>query len=87
MAIVSRQANLSRPVFVKATKRTQRQEDSMAERDTTKQRHDQPGESAREKQTEAEKVEHEEEELDEALDETFPASDPVSPSRIDGPNN
>lgn len=28
-----------------------------------------------------------EEELDEALDETFPASDPVSPSRIDGPNN
>ncbi|UIJ71296.1 hypothetical protein [Aurantimonas sp. HBX-1] len=26
-----------------------------------------------------------EEELDEALDETFPASDPVSPSRIDGP--
>lgn len=27
----------------------------------------------------------EEEELDEALDETFPASDPISPSRIDGP--
>ncbi len=27
-----------------------------------------------------------EEELDEALDETFPASDPVSPSRIDGPH-
>ncbi|MEF2553635.1 hypothetical protein VQ042_20160 [Aurantimonas sp. A2-1-M11] len=27
----------------------------------------------------------EEEELDEALDETFPASDPVPPSRIDGP--
>jgi len=27
----------------------------------------------------------EDEELDEALDETFPASDPVSPSRIDGP--
>jgi hypothetical protein len=26
-----------------------------------------------------------EEELDEALDETFPASDPISPSRIDGP--
>lgn len=26
-------------------------------------------------------------ELDEALDETFPASDPISPSRIDGPNN
>ncbi|MAY29499.1 MAG: hypothetical protein ABJF67_13450 [Aurantimonas coralicida] len=26
-----------------------------------------------------------EEELDEALDETFPASDPVAPSRIDGP--
>ena len=27
----------------------------------------------------------EEEDLDEALDETFPASDPVSPSRIDRP--
>ncbi|MEX6506315.1 hypothetical protein [Jiella sp. M17.18] len=27
----------------------------------------------------------ENEELDEGLDETFPASDPVSPSRIDGP--
>lgn len=27
------------------------------------------------------------ENLDEALDETFPASDPISPSRIDGPNN
>lgn len=31
------------------------------------------------------KRDSEEEELDEALDETFPASDPVSPSRIDGP--
>ena len=30
---------------------------------------------------------HEDEELDEALDETFPASDPVSPSRIDGPTH
>ena len=30
---------------------------------------------------------HEEAELDEALDETFPASDPIAPSRIDGPNN
>lgn len=29
----------------------------------------------------------EEEELDEALDETFPASDPVSPSRIDRPGD
>ena len=27
----------------------------------------------------------EEEELDEALDDTFPASDPIAPSRIDGP--
>ena len=27
-----------------------------------------------------------EEELDEALEETFPASDPIAPSRIDGPN-
>lgn len=27
------------------------------------------------------------EEQDEALDESFPASDPPSPSRIDGPNN
>ncbi|RIX97952.1 hypothetical protein D3218_17870 [Aureimonas flava] len=26
-----------------------------------------------------------EEELDEALDDTFPASDPIAPSRIDGP--
>lgn len=29
----------------------------------------------------------EEEDLDYALEETFPASDPVSPSRIDGPGN
>ncbi|MCQ8780795.1 hypothetical protein [Mangrovibrevibacter kandeliae] len=29
----------------------------------------------------------EQEELDEALDDTFPASDPVEPSRVDGPNN
>ncbi|SMD11903.1 hypothetical protein SAMN06297251_13037 [Fulvimarina manganoxydans] len=28
-----------------------------------------------------------EEELDEALEETFPASDPIAPSRIDGPSN
>ncbi|KAB0682612.1 hypothetical protein [Aureimonas leprariae] len=28
-----------------------------------------------------------EEQLDEGLDETFPASDPIAPSRIDGPNN
>jgi hypothetical protein len=29
----------------------------------------------------------EEEDLDNAIDDTFPASDPVQPSRIDGPNN
>lgn len=29
----------------------------------------------------------EEEELDEALEETFPASDPIAPSRIDGPGD
>ncbi|GGD06548.1 hypothetical protein [Aureimonas glaciei] len=29
----------------------------------------------------------EEEDLDNAIDDTFPASDPVPPSRIDGPNN
>ena len=29
----------------------------------------------------------EDEALDEALEETFPTSDPISPSRIDGPNN
>ncbi|MCQ0989425.1 hypothetical protein [Jiella marina] len=29
----------------------------------------------------------EENELDEALDETFPASDPIAPSRIDGPSD
>jgi hypothetical protein len=29
----------------------------------------------------------EEESLDDAVDDTFPASDPVQPSRIDGPNN
>ncbi|WP_187289090.1 hypothetical protein [Fulvimarina pelagi] len=28
-----------------------------------------------------------ESEIDEALDETFPASDPIAPSRIDGPRN
>lgn len=28
-----------------------------------------------------------EERLDEAVDETFPASDPIAASRIDGPNN
>lgn len=28
-----------------------------------------------------------EEEVDVALDDTFPASDPISPSRIDGPKN
>ena len=28
-----------------------------------------------------------EERLDDAVDDTFPASDPVQPSRIDGPNN
>lgn len=28
-----------------------------------------------------------EEDLDNAVDDTFPASDPVQPSRIDGPNN
>lgn len=28
-----------------------------------------------------------EEQLDEGLDETFPASDPIAPSRIDGPGN
>lgn len=27
-----------------------------------------------------------EEDLDNAVEETFPASDPISPSRIDGPN-
>ena len=36
---------------------------------------------------ERDEAKHEEAELDEALDETFPASDPVSPSRIAGPNN
>jgi len=30
---------------------------------------------------------NEDEALDEALAETFPTSDPISPSRIDGPNN
>lgn len=29
----------------------------------------------------------EDEALDEALEETFPTSDPIAPSRIDGPNN
>ncbi|BDA82797.1 hypothetical protein Sa4125_03390 [Aureimonas sp. SA4125] len=28
-----------------------------------------------------------EEDLDNAIDDTFPASDPVPPSRIDGPND
>ena len=28
-----------------------------------------------------------EERLDDAVDDSFPASDPVQPSRIDGPNN
>lgn len=28
-----------------------------------------------------------EETVDEALDDTFPASDPVAPKHIDGPNN
>ena len=28
-----------------------------------------------------------EEDLDNAIDETFPASDPIAPSRIDGPGN
>ncbi|MCB8838424.1 hypothetical protein [Aurantimonas sp. VKM B-3413] len=38
--------------------------------------------------TEAERpADEDDEELDEALDETFPASDPVSPSRIDGPTD
>lgn len=36
---------------------------------------------------EVEKDKTDDAELDEALDETFPASDPVAPSRIDGPNN
>ncbi|WP_167591824.1 hypothetical protein [Jiella endophytica] len=36
---------------------------------------------------EVEKDKADDAELDEALDETFPASDPVAPSRIDGPNN
>ncbi|MER0238568.1 hypothetical protein [Fulvimarina sp. MAC8] len=30
---------------------------------------------------------YEESDIDEALDETFPASDPIAPSRIDGPGN
>ncbi len=59
----------------------------MADADTAKRRDDHAPDAALKKQTEAEKTEHQEEELDEALDETFPASDPVSPSRIDGPNN
>lgn len=59
----------------------------MADVDTTKDREEHSRRLPGERETEAEKSEHEEEELDEALDETFPASDPVSPSRIDGPNN
>ncbi|MBP0615985.1 hypothetical protein [Jiella mangrovi] len=38
-------------------------------------------------QAEIDRTRHEEAELDEALDESFPASDPITPSRIDGPNN
>ncbi|MCE7030746.1 hypothetical protein [Jiella avicenniae] len=57
----------------------------MAERDTSEREQDEAPEFGRAKRTEAEKREHDEEELDEALDETFPASDPVSPTRIDGP--
>lgn len=38
-----------------------------------------------EKHRESEEVS--EDELDEALEETFPASDPIAPSRIDGPSN
>lgn len=30
---------------------------------------------------------NEDERLDEALEETFPTSDPIAPSRIDGPGN
>ena len=59
----------------------------MADVDTTKQRDEHSSDDNRERETEAEKTQHEEEDLDEALDETFPASDPISPSRIDGPNN
>ncbi|WAP69914.1 hypothetical protein [Jiella pelagia] len=59
----------------------------MADVDTTKQRDEHSPDDNRERETEAEKTQHEEEDLDEALDETFPASDPISPSRIDGPNN
>ena len=33
------------------------------------------------------KPQESEDELDEAIEETFPASDPVSPSRIDGPTS
>lgn len=40
---------------------------------------DQPGEQ--------ERPLDKEENLDESLDDTFPASDPVTPKHIDGPNN
>ncbi|WP_062012929.1 hypothetical protein [Aureimonas sp. AU4] len=33
------------------------------------------------------RVMSEDERLDEALEETFPTSDPIAPSRIDGPRN
>lgn len=59
----------------------------MADVETTKQRDEQLPRAPRDEETKNREAEHEEEELDEALDETFPASDPVSPSRIDGPNN
>lgn len=49
---------------------------------------DETSEAKREREKrERDEAKHEEAELDEALDETFPASDPISPSRIDGPNN
>jgi len=42
-----------------------------------------PGAGADPPRTEAEELEHEDERLDEELDETFPASDPI-PFRHDG---
>ncbi|HEX2017488.1 MAG TPA: hypothetical protein VGO17_00990 [Aurantimonas sp.] len=52
--------------------------DKGVERDT-------PGTDKRSAEDIEEGLMTDEEELDEALDETFPASDPVSPARIDGP--
>ena len=44
-------------------------------------------EEYKEQPGEEERPMSEDETLDEALDDTFPASDPVGPSIIDGPNN